>query len=792
MLISPPVQAHDHPLSQRSSKAVRMTDSPSTTDASKFLAQSQSRFSFGQPEPEAADRTPLDRRRRANGGPSRFPAPHSYLQRSTMPNPYQPSASQTSRLSFASRLAPAPAPAPLFYSATDEFREEDDGAEHEREVADYYALQRSRRQFGAGHLEESSEIEEEDGSGIDHSGGVEVADIAAPGFGRGIRSSWKGGKISTRGRTKGVEPVQEKDERERSTGASEADEAAGKGKGRLVDVELASTARDSLEEVDRQDASGDVALDLDDQPPAFQQLRTPPAGGISRSPMQHYPIPRETDSETIAANPRPFSPDRESVPPIVQVAAQEPPRHDALWAALFWISVASLFATYFLVLLHTSAPSTKKPLGDTVYTVLHSSYHLLAVYTLVASIVGSVWLWTLKYHVRPVMLLIAIAAPVILFSFSLWPLVSSYNGRWHGNSIQDKALRWLSVIPGFFAVLWVYTAWRGRHSFAKAGEVLELASKVLTASPSLMFVGVARLAVVILWTWIWLNMFSRVFLEGHFSAKRSFIIDTSTWWLGVFFVLVYLWTLSVASGVHRATTAATVSQWYFHRLAVPAPSSRMIVQASVNHATTTIFGTICASTFLSLAVRLPLLLLPRRLAGLVSLFAYSLIPTPIATLTNPLTLTYAAIHSQPLGTSARALSYMSFVSKTSPTTTLSPSSFSSPRGSTLLPYRLAKLILLATRLVMVFALGFGGWVNTARLLKVSGEAGVLKGSLYAYVVGLVAATIGWAVLGAMEGVLGGVLDALVVCWGSEVGAQGFGEARFCREAGDVFGERGRF
>lgn len=708
-----------------------------------------------------------------------------------MPSPYQPSASQTSRLPFASRYAPAPAP--LFYSATDEFREEDDGAEHEREVADYYALQRSRRQFGAGNLSESSEIEE-DGSGIDHSGGVEVLENAAPGFGRGIKSSWRGGKISTRGRTKGVEPVQEKDERERSRGASESSEVASKGRGKLVDVELASTARDSMEEVDPAEAFGDAASPLEDRPPAFQQFRTPP--GISRSPMQHLPIPRETDPDTIAQNPRPFSPDRESVPPVVQVGAPEPPRHDALWAALFWIAVASLFATYFLVLLHTSAPSSKNPLGDTVYTTLHSSYHLLAVYTLVASIVGSVWLWTLKYHVRPVMLLIAVSAPIVLFSFSLWPLISSYKGRWHGDSVQDKALRWLSLIPGLFALLWVYTAWRGRHSFSKAGEILELASKVLATSPSLMFVGIARLAAVILWTWIWLTMFSRVFLEGHFSAKRSFIIDTSTWWLGVVFVLVYLWTLSVASGVHRATTAATVSQWYFHRLAVPAPSSRMIVQASITHATTTIFGTICLSTFLSLAVRLPLLLLPRRLAGLLSLLAYSLIPTPIATLTNPLTLTYAAIHSQPLSTAARALGTMSFVSKTSPTTTLGPASFSSQRGATLLPYRLAKLILLATRLVMVFALGFGGWVNTARALRVSGpDAGgagaVVKGSLYAYVVGLVAATIGWAVLGAMEGVLGGIVDALVVCWGSEVGSQGFGEARFCREAGVVFGERGR-
>ncbi len=84
---------------------------------------------------------------------------------------------------------------------------------------------------------------------------------------------------------------------------------------------------------------------------------------------------------------------------------------------------------------------------------------------------------------------------------------------------------------------------------------------------------------------------------------------------------------------------------------------------------------------------------------------------------------------------------------------------------------------------MALALGFGGWVATARLLKVDDS---YRGSLYAYVVGLGAAAIGWAILGAMEGVITGIIDAVVVCWGSEVGAMGRGQVRYCREAGDLF------
>ena len=75
---------------------------------------------------------------------------------------------------------------------------------------------------------------------------------------------------------------------------------------------------------------------------------------------------------------------------------------------------------------------------------------------------------------------------------------------------------------------------------------------------------------------------------------------------------------------------------------------------------------------------------------------------------------------------------------------------------------------------MSLALGFGGWVSTAR------------SSLYAYVVGLIAGTIGWSVLGAMEGVLSGIVDAAVLCWASEVSSSRR-EARYCREAGWLFG-----
>ncbi|CAF9928849.1 hypothetical protein IMSHALPRED_007759 [Imshaugia aleurites] len=753
--------------------------------ASRFLAQSQSRV--GLRTPEEPPKNPLQRPRRQEQASSRYPSSRSYLQRPALGNPYQASASQFSQFPFASRAA-APN-APLFYSATDQFREEDDEEEHEREVADFYALQKSRRQFGGSHLEESSEADDDGGrdSGLEESGDGRALEDRGYKRGGGIKSSWVGDKA--RGRGRGARTVKlDRDDgtrlpRARSEGSSNS-------KVGMVDVGLESTTRGSLDGLDRDNPPDDLAIEIpqDDDPPSVQQFRKAPTTPFD--PVSPF-LPQETNSADMHGRPHPPESESSSTPPTVSYPVEEPPRHDAFWGSLYLISLAALFASFLLVYLHTVAPSLKHPLGDTVYTTLHASYHLLAIDTLVAVVVSLLWLAVLRSYVRPLVYMILVAVPVILFSFFLYPLIASYRGQYHGASIQDKAMRWFAFIPGALALVWAFSVYKGRHSMGKAISILEFCCKILAANPGLLLVGFATLGGVIVWSWVWMAMFTRVFLGGHLSnAKAFFIIDASTWWLGAFFVLIYLWTLGVLSGIQRATTAATVSQWYFHRLTIPSPTSREVINAAFSHATTTLFGTICLSSLLALVIRLPFLILPRRVLALVGLCSYTVIPSSIATITNPLTLTYGAIHSQSLTTSSRALARLSFLAPNAPQSANFRARNSIPR-TPLHSYTLSLLLLRATRLITSLALGFGGWVSTARSLTLTNAEGApgstVKGSLYAYVVGLIAAAIGWGVLGAMDGVVAGVVDAVVVCWGSEV-SRGQGEVRYCREAEWLFGD----
>ncbi|EXJ60553.1 hypothetical protein A1O7_04706 [Cladophialophora yegresii CBS 114405] len=740
-------------------------------DASRFLAQSQSRLTFA---PAPAD----DRQsgRRPNQTWRSTTASRTLNPRAA--NPYQPTSSQISSFPFASRLNPQQAP--LFYSATDEFREENDEEEHEREIADYYALQRSRRQLGASDLRASSEIDGGSGSSVvgASSHGDESRD-RGPGRPGGIRSSWHGGVPNPRRKGTDLENLAESTESQLDNPSPESE------RNLMVDVGLEDTLRSGFDD--------DPPEDLMENPPSVQQLRKQP-------PKVDDDYDSDASNQTstqrqLLGYSRNHSGDHDSVPDGIPPPQIQQPRHDAFFGQLYFLLLAAMCATWFLVMLHTQSPGTKQPLGDTVYTTLHGSFYLLATYTLVATFISLFWLAALRSYVRYLVYSILVAVPVILYSFSLYPLISSFKGSWHGSSIQDTVMRWSSLVPAALATLWILAVFRGRLVMQKAISILEFATRILAANPTLVLVGFAVLGFIISFTWVWLSMFTRVFLGGHPSTRSAiskFVIDTSTWWLGVYFILVYLWTIAIAFGMQRTITSATVSQWYFHRLAVPAPTPQAIVKAALQHSGTTLFGTIALFTGLSLMVRLPLIVLPRRMTMLIGVAMYSLIPSPVAVLINPLTLTYAAIHSQPLAVSSRGLLQMHFLAPNDATTTLYLNTFNrrvrddgwSNDSTPLLPYRLAKLVLHATRFMMCLALGFGGWVTTARTLRLEG-AGV-RGSVYAYIVGLVAGAIGWGILGAMEGVLACIVDAVVVCWGSEVGSTGTGEVRYCREAGNLF------
>jgi hypothetical protein len=742
------------------------------TDASRFLAQSQSRLG---PSPDDSRRNGSDRLN-VRHGVSRLSSSRPFL-RMTL-DPYQQATSQVSNFPFGPRN-PAQ-PAPLFFSATDDFRDEDDEAEREREIADFYALQRSRRHFGSSQLKDSSETGG-DGDSLTSLDQQALQDHKYVKRGK-IRSSWRANSKSMNGES----------DRAFESIAMTADNRGGPDevlqsrslRGNLVDIRLEDTLR-SDENLDK---AGSLE-GLDDSPPSVQLFRDQTSSEPRILGIETFLGPSEIDKQQLLDDREPSSIADSGLEPFSPGEPQSG-AHDTFWGKLFLISLGCLLATSFLVYLHTSAPSgDRSRWGDTIYLTVHGSFYLLGIYTVVSVFISLLWLALLRYYVRSLVYAMIFAVPVILYSFSLYPFISSFKGIWHGASIQDKAMRIVSLVPFIISSFWIYNIVRSRHAIGKAIDILDFACRILAANLELLLLGLGVLTCIVSWTWLWMLMFARVFLGGHMSESHAFAANVSSWWLGTYFVFVYIWSLGVIAGIQRSVTAATVSQWYFHRLATPKPTSRQIVQAAFVHSVTTLFGTICFSKLIALSTRLPLLFLPTRLSRLLNLFVYSLVPSPLTALTDPLALTYAAIHSQPLVLSARGLLEMPYVSLATAMSSLHPRSSSRFHAGSapFLSYRLSKLFLHAARFMMSLALGFGGWVSAARNLEVPGLGMGVHGSMYAYVVGLIAGTIGWSILGAAEGVIADIVDASFICWSSEVGTRG-GEARYCREAGWLFGE----
>ncbi|PFH62001.1 hypothetical protein XA68_15543 [Ophiocordyceps unilateralis] len=539
--------------------------------ASRFLAQSQSRLSnLGQPDgdhPSRPNEWASSRPGRSQRDAARANQPsRNILSRGYGGNPYQQNGtgSRFGHLGFASRISAAQE-APLFHSTLDEFREEDDEEEREREAADLFALQRSRRVAAASKLAESAE------SGASHASMGESATAAeypypSHALARGIKSSWNGARSTHQHRRLSHDALTE-DELHPPSSPDDDDAASHgpDGKGKMVDIGLES----------QEDGDGDPPESLlggeapaDPSTPPFQSFK--PASEREPFISKRSSVDSDPDSprrryynETEAGQARNRSVEGELF------------KHDPFFAWIFLISLAGMMSTFILVWLHTSP--RKSPVGDTIYTTLQKSFDMLAVDTIVSVFVSLIWLAALRSFVRPLVSVILVAVPVIMLSFSLYPFVSSFQGRTQGVSVQDSVMRWASLVPAGACVLWLWLVVKGRRAIQQAIEMLQFSSRILAQNPGLLAVGFGCLGLIVLWTWAWLAMFTRVFMGGYFSKSLvRFVIQLSSWWLGAAFILMYLWTLAVINAVHRATTAATVSQWYFHRNAGPVTSSRDI------------------------------------------------------------------------------------------------------------------------------------------------------------------------------------------------------------------------
>lgn len=487
------------------------------------------------------------------------------------------------------------------------------------------------------------------------------------------------------------------------------------------------------EEAGHNEAPDDImfGVPLDDSIPPRSLAGSTDANRPSYNEIFDEELADSIDRSILGQKPEPL-PDPVSYPDLANV------HHDRTFSVLYMMCQASIFATSVFVYLRTDLPTT--PMMDSIYSALASSTGLIVQDVVIAVCVAGAWLVVMRSFVRPLIYLVLVAVPVVFTAFSCYSLVWSYKGNVGGYELQARAMRWSSLLTALFAVLWIYTAYNRRYAMSQAIQIVRLACTILERNLHLVTLSVVNLTVFICYSFLWLIQFERIFLRGTImgsGSARIWRLDRSSWLLGAYFILSYLWTLGVSSGIQRAATSAVVSQWYFHRHAQPSVPQKEVVKAGAIHALSTSFGSVCASSLFALLTRLPLLALPKRFSGILSLGVYMLFSAPIMNLTQPLTLSYASIHSIPLSLAASGIRDYPSRHWTS--------------------YRTAKMLLSAARVTTALGLSTVSWVASAR----KGSDG---GSLYGYIVALIAGVIGWAIVGAVEGMVSIIVDSSLVCY----------------------------
>jgi hypothetical protein len=168
-----------------------------------------------------------------------------------------------------------------------------------------------------------------------------------------------------------------------------------------------------------------------------------------------------------------------------------------------------------MIWLGTETPDKSSPLGDTIYQVVHQALPLLLSDALLAIGIAILWIILMKHALQPFVYLLLFTVPVAMFTLFLVPLIQSFRGRWDGGTIQDRAMRWGSVVPLGIGVWWTWRLWRERWSVSRAVSIIALSGKIVLENSALVPLSFAGLGAFVSFTFVWVLMFSRVFLRAY-------------------------------------------------------------------------------------------------------------------------------------------------------------------------------------------------------------------------------------------------------------------------------------
>ncbi|KAJ3004889.1 hypothetical protein HKX48_000994 [Thoreauomyces humboldtii] len=426
------------------------------------------------------------------------------------------------------------------------------------------------------------------------------------------------------------------------------------------------------------------------------------------------------------------------------------PYRDRTFAVLYFAALSALLVTGVILLASTKSGPAEAIVPHSVYSTIKNSAGLLTLTTTGAVGICCIWLYLLRFFVRPVVLTTIYMIPVTCVGFFSFIVTNSALGKAHDASYLDGQYNGAIVgatgflVTGFASAFYLY---RRRRETEQTIHILQLSCDILRTNPGIFVVSIALTAAYTLFAVTWVVLFSRLFLRGAKELDPSGIVKWhlagGTGWAVSFFVLMYFWTSAIFKNVEKVTVAGVVGEWYFQRPDTSLSADR--TWKNFMAAVTTSFGSICLGSLI---------------LSIIQTFQFASRMARRATGTHsPLHRLLTACLDCGGRLADNVTSYALVYAG------LTGSSFASASYATTRVFRRNLVLGLVTTTVTRLVL----FVATATLAAAAGVAAFFFASRglaspFAYVVGMVGAVVPWYLVQVLAHVVQNTVDATFMCY----------------------------
>ncbi|KAL1926296.1 hypothetical protein VTP01DRAFT_5993 [Rhizomucor pusillus] len=269
------------------------------------------------------------------------------------------------------------------------------------------------------------------------------------------------------------------------------------------------------------------------------------------------PVKQQSLSESLL-------PTAAAIPTAITGVRSQRKYRDLFFALLYASSLVIFLCIGTIIAIATTSSSIERYTRQTTFKTIKDSAGIISIMTTAAIVAGTVWIYILRAFTKPLVWGSMVFVPVMMLGMFLWVIIESRQ-----RNFVDGGLTALSFIPLLVGLFYAKVVYSSRHRINKTISVIELACDVLRSNPSIILVSLLLVAAFVLFTVIWLVLFSRLWLIGHTENTAGssiiWVVDDNVYGLAAYYIFVYMWTAAIFINMQRFALSAITAQWYFHR-----------------------------------------------------------------------------------------------------------------------------------------------------------------------------------------------------------------------------------